>query len=78
MNKILTYMRVLGCSLIVSAHFAMVYVSVMSGTIIHLIADLICIPYFVKYKIWDMVIMLSFLIVIGVSKLWNPILTSSF
>ena len=71
-------MRVLGCALIVSAHFAMIYVSVMSGKIIHLIADIICIPYFAKYKIWDMVIMLSFLIVIGVSKLWNPILTSSF
>lgn len=78
MNKVLTYMRVLGCSLIVSAHFAMVYINVMTGTIIHLIADFICIPYFIKFKIWDMVIMLSFLIVIGVSKLWSQILTSSF
>lgn len=78
MSNILTYMRVLGCTLIVTAHFVMLYVGVTSGAVIHLIADLLCMPFFIKTKAWDMVIMLCFLLVIGVSKLWNPILMSSF
>ena len=78
MNDMITYMRVLGCTLIVTAHFVMLYVGVTSGAVIHLIADLLCMPFFIKTKAWDMVIMLCFLLVIGVSKLWNPILMSSF
>ena len=78
MNNILTCMRVLGCTLIVTAHFVMLYVGVTYGAAVHLIADLLCMPFFIKTKAWDMVIMLCFLLVIGVSKLWNPILTFSF
>ena len=65
----LSKLRILGCILIVGSHFTMVYVSVVIGVILHLLADIFTIPYFIKYRMWDMVIMLSFLIVIGVSKL---------
>jgi len=37
--------------------------------VVHLVADSVTIPYFVKYKMWDMVIMLGFLTTIGISKL---------
>ena len=40
-----------------------------AGVIINFIADLISIPYFVKTKAWDVVIMLSFLLAISISKL---------
>lgn len=62
-------MRILGCVLIVCSHFTLIYVGVIPGVIVHLIADFLTIPFFIKNKMWDMVIMLSFLIVIGVSKL---------
>ena len=62
-------MRILGCALIVCSHFTLIYVGVIPGVIVHLIADFLTIPFFIKNKMWDMVIMLSFLIVIGVSKL---------
>lgn len=62
-------MRILGCVFIVFSHFTLIYVGVIPGVIVHLIADFLTIPFFIKNKMWDMVIMLSFLIVIGVSKL---------
>ena len=65
----LSNMRRLGCILIVCSHFTLIYVGILPGVIVHLIADFFTIPYFIKNKMWDMVIMLSFLIVIGISKL---------
>ena len=62
-------MRILGSIFIVCSHFTLIYVGVIPGVIVHLIADVLTIPFFIKNKMWDMVIMLSFLIVIGVSKL---------
>jgi len=42
---------------------------VIVGVVINLIADLISIPYFVRTKSWDVVIMLSFLLAISMTKL---------
>ena len=67
--KTLSNMRRLGCVLIVCSHFTLIYVGIIPGVIVHLIADFFTIPYFIKNKMWDMVIMLSFLIVIGIIKL---------
>ena len=36
----------------------------------HLIADFLTLPFFIKNKMWDMVVMLSFLVTIGISKLF--------
>ena len=37
---------------------------------VHLIADFLTLPFFIKNKMWDMVVMLSFLVTIGISKLF--------
>jgi len=63
-------MRVIGCILIVCSHFTLIYVSVLAGVIVHLIADFLTLPFFIKNKMWDMVVMLSFLVTIGISKLF--------
>jgi hypothetical protein len=34
----------------------------------HIIADIICIPFYVQNKQWDVAIMLSFLMSIAISK----------
>ena len=62
-------MRRLGCVLIVCSHFIIIHVGIIPGVISHLTADFLTMPYFLKNKMWDMVIMLSFLIVIGITKL---------
>lgn len=83
MNKKLVYMRIVGSFLVVFSYFIVVWIDVAAGAITHLVATIVTIPFFVKTKGWDVVIMLSFLSCIDMSKLlslvpWNQILTSSF
>ena len=61
-------LRVLGSVLVIVAHFVTIHVSLMTGIVLHLIADTISVPYFIRTKAWDVVIMLSFLTVISLGK----------
>ena len=67
--KTLTLMRVVGSVSVIVAYFVILHINVLAGVIINFIADLISIPYFAKTKAWDVVIMLSFLLAISISKL---------
>ena len=67
--KTLTLMRIAGSIGVIVAYFVILHINVLAGVIINFIADLISIPYFVKTKAWDVVIMLSFLLAISISKL---------
>ena len=62
-------MRIVGSIGVILAYFTILHVNVLVGVIINFIADLISIPYFVRAKAWDVVIMLTFLLTISVSKL---------
>ena len=62
-------MRIVGSGLVIIAYFIVLHVDVMVGVVTHFIADLISIPYFIRTKSWDVVIMLTFLLVISLSKL---------
>ena len=64
-----TLMRIMGSIGVIAAYFIILHVNVLTGVIINFIADLISIPYFAKTKAWDVVIMLSFLLAISMSKL---------
>ena len=59
----------MGSILVITAYFIILHVNVVAGVVINLIADLISIPFFVKTKAWDVVIMLGFLLAISTSKL---------
>jgi hypothetical protein len=63
------YMRILGSVSVIAAYFIVLHVNLLLGVVIHFIADLISIPYFVRTKSWDVVIMLTFLLAISLSKL---------
>ena len=65
----ITLMRIVGSIGVITAYFIILHVNVLTGVIINFIADLISIPYFAKTKAWDVVIMLSFLLAISMSKL---------
>jgi len=61
--------RIVGSFLVITAYFIVLHVSTFYGAIIHFIADAISVPYFVRTKSWDVVIMLIFLLAISTSKL---------
>ena len=68
MNTI-TAMRIVGSIGVIAAYFIILHVNLLWGVIINFIADLISIPFFIKTKAWDVVVMLSFLLAISISKL---------
>ena len=64
--------RVTGCALVIIAYFVVLHVSTTVGACIQLVGDTISVPYFVRTKSWDVVVMLAFLLCISVSKLVLP------
>ena len=62
-------LRIIGSALVIVAYFIVLHVNVLVGVGAHFIADLISVPYFIKTKSWDVVIMLSFLLIISLSKI---------
>ena len=67
--KTFTVMRVIGSIMFIAAYFVVLHVNLTAGVIMNVIADTISIPFFVKTKSWDIVIMLGFLLAISFSKL---------
>ena len=61
--------RIIGSFLVITAYFIVLHVSTFYGAMMHLVADSISVPYFIRTKSWDVVIMLSFLMIISFSKL---------
>ena len=61
--------RIIGSFLIVTAYFIVLHVSATIGAAMHLLANVISIPFFIRTKGWDVVLMLSFLIIISLSKI---------
>ena len=62
-------MRIVGSGLVIIAYFIVLHVDVMVGALTHFVADLISIPSLIMTKSWDVVIMLTFLLAISLSKL---------
>ena len=69
MIKLDTTGRIIGSFLIVSAYFIVLHVSATVGAAMHLLANVISIPFFIRTKAHDVVLMLSFLIVISLTKI---------
>ena len=61
--------RIIGSFLIVTAYFIVLHVSATIGAAMHLLANIISIPFFIRTKAHEVVIMLSFLMVISLTKL---------
>ena len=67
--ELLQRMRIVGSGLVISAYFITLHLDVVTGVIVHLVAMSISVPYFIKSKAWDVVIMMAFLITIGAGRL---------
>ena len=61
--------RIIGSFLIVTAYFVVLHMSATIGAAMHLLANVISLPFFIRTKAHDVVIMLSFLMVISFTKL---------
>ena len=72
--KLLTTGRIIGSFLIVTAYFIVLHVSATVGALMHLFANVISIPFFIRTKAHDVVIMLTFLIIISLTKLSGGLL----
>jgi hypothetical protein len=67
--KVLSIGRILGSALVIVSYFIVLHVDVTTGVIGHFFADAISMPYFIITKHWDIVIMLTFLLIVSASKL---------
>jgi hypothetical protein len=62
-------MRIVGSIGVIAAYFIIIHVNLYWGVFLNLFADLISVPYFIKTKSWDVVIMTTFLLIISTTKL---------
>ena len=62
-------MRIIGSGLVVIAYFIILHINTTLGVVMQMVGDSISIPYFVRTKSWDVVIMITFLLVISISHL---------
>ena len=67
--ELLQKMRVVGSGLVISAYFITLHLDVVTGVVVHLLAMSISVPYFIRSKAWDVVIMMAFLMTIGAGRL---------
>ena len=73
--KLDTQGRIVGSFLIVTAYYVVLHISATIGAFMYLIANAISMPFFIRTKGYDVVIMLSFLMAISLSKLlWTQLL----
>ena len=69
MIKVDVPMRITGSILVITAYFVVLHINITLGVMLHFVADMISVPYFIRTKSWDVVIMITFLLVISVSHL---------
>ena len=62
-------MRIIGSGLVISAYFITLHLDVITGVIVHLFATSISVPYFIRSKALDVVVMIAFLMTIGAGRL---------
>ena len=67
--ELLRRLRIFGSGLVISAYFITLHLDVVTGVTVHLIAMSISVPYFIRSKAWDVVIMMAFLMTIGAGRL---------
>ena len=53
----------------ITEYFVVLHINITLLVMLHFVADMISVPYFIRTKSWDVVIMLMFLLAISFSKL---------
>jgi len=63
--------RILSSALIIIAYYVTMYHNSVLGARLYTVANLLAMPYMIKTKCWDVVILLSFLTLIGLPKVFS-------
>tara|TARA_R110002012_G_scaffold46981_4_gene123478 strand:- start:2569 stop:2787 length:219 start_codon:yes stop_codon:yes gene_type:complete len=61
--------RIIGSILVIVAYFTVLHIDSKIGAGIHFVADAISLPFFIRTRAFDVVIMMMFLLTISTSKL---------
>lgn len=61
--------RIIGSAMVIIAFFVILHVDSVIGAGIHLVADIISVPYFIRVRAFDVVVMIGFLTTISMSKI---------
>lgn len=64
--------RVIGSGAVILGYFIVLHVNTSIGVVFHIVGDGLAIPYFIRTKSWDVVVMIGFLEVISFSKVIMP------
>ena len=67
--ELLQKMRIVGSGLAIYAYYITLHLDDFTGVLVQLVAMYILVPYFIRSKAWDVVIMMAFLMAIGAGRL---------
>ena len=68
-DKFLLRMRYLGSGLLMAGYFTILYISVAAGVTMTLVSDIICLPYAIRRRYWDIMLIIGLFSVINVTRL---------
>jgi hypothetical protein len=71
MGPSLTTLRYIGSGLILAGYFVLLYMDVYWGVMIRLLANLFSLPWALKHKFWDIIVILGFFIAMESHKLYT-------
>ena len=63
--------RILGSTLVVVGYFVTLHLNITLGAVMMTSGDLLAVPFFIREKSWDVVIMISFMTAVTVSKVFE-------
>jgi len=69
LDKTLLRLRYFGSGMLIGGYFTILYVDVLTGVAMTLVSDIICAPYAIRRRYWDIIMVISVFTVINVSKL---------
>ena len=68
-NKQLIFLRYIASGLVIAGYFTILFGNVLSGVIMTLVSDVISIPYSLRMRYWDLLIVIAIFSAINIIKL---------
>jgi hypothetical protein len=73
--KSIVFLRYTGSIIVIIGYFVLLNVDVLTGVVLRLIGNSICLPWAIKNKVWDFVGLLSFFLALELHKFLEMINT---
>lgn len=69
--NLIVFLRYVGIILVIIGYYVLLYVNVFWGIVLRIIANIILLPWAIKNKLWDFIILLGFFLVIEFHKFYT-------